>query len=211
MEDTNLVKALLVICALLNTKEALSQESYYDRLNRIKKNSDSLRISVPDTNKPSKCFWLDLGTGLISESKEGFVIDINLNYAAKNHILSGQFVNADDFRIFGGGKVSYDFSFLYGRYYSKERIFASIATGLSYVKGWASICAATDSGDEFNGFDFSLGGSIKRHFSTIGIPVRAQVMIRWKYLGIGLSGIVNMNSERPYQGLLLNISPGKLK
>ncbi|MEW6686796.1 MAG: hypothetical protein AB1393_11420 [Candidatus Edwardsbacteria bacterium] len=189
-----------MICALLWAKEALSQESYWDRIRRIKATPDSNKIKaitdttcISDSNASrQKYYWANLGLWLSTKTLEG-IFDVNINYAVKNNIFTGQYevvTGSTPDILVRYAEESRTYGLLYGRYYSNELMFASLSGGFSLV---------------------SVDDGVKKRTHTVGVPIKAQLMIRGKYVGFGISGHVNMNSKMPYQKICLTISLGKLE
>ncbi|MDQ7798746.1 MAG: hypothetical protein RDU76_07365 [Candidatus Edwardsbacteria bacterium] len=144
-------------------------------------------------------YWIDAAFGMPSIG-----IDFGLNYVTTKILYAGNFTRVAKFNnneFWDGVDWECDtYSLLIGFYKAKENKFASLCTGVSYIVGLdRTEPEAYNPGTE----------SVK--FRTIGLPVKAQVSMHGKYIGIGIGGILNINKDMPYGLATLSLSFGKLK
>ncbi len=144
-------------------------------------------------------YWINAGLGVPSLG-----IDLNINYAMQKVLITADVArvvkyNNNEFWD-GVDKDCSAYGILLGAYKNNKNNFASISTGVSYVVGLdRTEPEAYNPGTE----------SVK--FRTIGLPVKAQFSLHGKYIGIGISGILNINKNMPYGLVMLSLSFGKLK
>lgn len=148
---------------------------------------------------PSNLYWFNAGFGI-----PDLGVDFNLNYTTKKVLITGDFagvVKYNNSEFWDGVDKDCDsYSLLLGTYITNKAGFASISTGVSYIIGLdRSESEAYTPGTE----------SVK--FRTIGLPIKAQFALHSKYVGIGISGIFNLNKNMSYGLAMLNLSFGKLR
>jgi hypothetical protein len=144
-------------------------------------------------------YWLGAGGGI-----PDLGVNINLNYIVKKVLITGDFAGVVKFNnseFWDGVDKDCDaYSLLLGTYITDRAGFASISTGVSYISGLdRSESEAYNPGTE----------SVK--FRTLGLPIKAQFALHGKYVGVGISGIFNLNKNMPYGLAMLNLSLGKLR
>lgn len=157
--------------------------------------SEPIKNEIANNN----LYWFNAGYGITSLG-----VDFNLNYTTNKVLLTGGYTGVVKFNNGefwdGTDKSSVSYSLLLGTYIIDKAAFASISTGVSYIIGLdRSESEAYNPGPE----------SVK--FRTIGLPIKAQFALHGKYVGIGISGIFNLNKNMPYGLAMLNLSVGKLR
>lgn len=142
-----------------------------------------------------KYYWVNLGAGSGSISKNAFALSANATYQFGNNLLTLRAAGTGE--LFG--KSIGDYGLLYGLPLKQEQVFISIGVGLAFVEGSIS-----------HGL-FSLIPPEKIG-PTIGIPLEVQLFWRpTRFLGMGLYGFANLNPEEPYVGVTLSFQLGKLR
>lgn len=97
------------------------------------------------------------------------------------------------------GKSLNDYSILYGRAFTSSAFLASLGGGLGFVDG--SISNGLFSEEEPEEIEM-----------IIGLPLEAQLFWRpLRFLGLGLYGFANINSEESFYGCTLALQIGKLR
>jgi hypothetical protein len=142
-----------------------------------------------------KCYWLNFGIGKGSVGDESMAIATNFSYQFGKNLVSLRAAgNIDWFR-----KSMSDYGILYGRSLNQSSLFVSVGAGLALVEGSISHGLFSNKEPEKIG-------------PTIGIPFEAQLFWRpTSFLGIGLYGFANLNSEETFYGFTLNLQFGKLR
>lgn len=151
------------------------------------------------TNKKNDLWWFSAGFGMPSLG-----INLSINHTINKVLISGDFIHVAKFNDndFWGGvdKDCYSYSFLLGAYKTDKNIFSSISSGVSYIVGL----------DRPESEAYTPGvESIK--FKTIGLPIKVQLSLNGKYVGLGVYGIFNLNKNMPYGIGVLSLSLGNMK
>ena len=137
-------------------------------------------------------YWVNfgLGKGSIGEGGEMAIIldgtfQFGKNVLSLRYSLVGELL-ADDF---------YDYGLLYGRAFHSSTFFASGGVGLGLVE--------VRRGGLFTG---------KETIYKFGFPLETQLFWRpLRFLGIGLYGFANFNSEESFYGFAICLQAGKLR
>ena len=199
---------IIILCVICNFP-ALCQESNYNKIQRIINNADSISNSDKIKSVRKNIYWLNGGIWFSTKTLEG-IVDFNINYAVKRNLISAQYLVVNDLLyddIFKPMKDTYSYGLLYGRYFTNDLIIASLYTGFSIINIVQSVETGDSTGDSF----IRLPVITKKSYYKFGIPIKAQLMIRGKYVGVSLSSHININSDMPYQKLCIGISLGKFK
>ena len=144
--------------------------------------------------------WVSAGVGL---GNIGPSLGLSLNHLRNDRLYKVRFIRMEEFvlNLFGSSlppESAWDIGFLYGIGSTKGKSSITISSGVSFVGGMRL------GDDESNYKEISI--------STIGLPVEAQVA--WSFLqGFGLSVTLfgNINSEKSFGGVTLNLIFGKLR
>jgi len=157
-------------------------------------------------------FWINAGAGGCSV---GISSGLSCSYLqAGKHLMSARFVYSKQFDILWGDEPeekALEIGVLYGRAFQGRFGLASLSAGLGVVTGvrhGAFLRHVGSGGWIFSSSSYDIYE--ERTLRTIGIPVDAQLLlVPHPFLGIGLHGFANLNSERSYYGVLLCLSFGK--
>lgn len=142
-------------------------------------------------------YWFEFGLGTSHTKENVSCINLNAAFQFNQNLLTARMTHSGE--LFG--TVLNDYSMLYNRAFtSSVSVFhVSIGCGLGFVNGKIS-----------HGF-FSDKKPDKIE-TVLGLPFEARLFWRpLKYLGIGLYGFVNLNSEVSVYGLTLSFQEGKLR
>jgi len=146
-------------------------------------------------------WWLSLGLGAGTASginstegasDSGPAIQIDANYMIRsNQLLTARVYSLDD--IFEGSVDEY--GLMYGYINKSQEGYVSASAGIAYVH--------VD-------YETFLGPS--REVNTVGIPLEIDgVLTPFRYFGIGLKGVADLNNEASTYGILLAIQFGDFK
>jgi len=162
--------------------------------------------------------WLNLGLGASSFSSFGSSLGINVSYQIRANLISFRYVYNAKFKgeIFTAyvprSEKIRDFGVLYGLSTKSKVGFASISGGISIVSGVRRGEYLYKSCNSSGGwFCFGPGYYEKLRFTTVGIPIEAQVFITGENAGIGIYVFANINPESSFFGALLSLQLGKLR
>jgi len=149
-------------------------------------------------------YWINLGIG---GSSYGFSAGGNASFQIKNTVGSFRIICNEELSFFKTPNKLWDIGFMYGLISKKERSLASISAGIGIIssseRGRELSC---DGNGWFSSCEYQMSNNI-----TIGIPIEAQLFLTGKYIGIGISGFANINSESSYAGALLCLQFGELR
>jgi len=150
--------------------------------------------------------WVNLGLG---GSSYGISFGINGSYQIKKNLISLRYINNVEFVLLCStpNKIR-DLGLLYGLSAKKSKGFASISIGISHVENIrrGKLISCSSSGGWFSTCTYE-----ELNYTTLGIPIEAQLFLTGKYVGIGIYGFANLNPESSFFGALLCIQLGKLK
>lgn len=173
--------------------------------------------NVTGLNDYSGTWWFNLGAGAgnifgydnesIDEDEQannGPAGMFSFNYAVTDNQLLTVRTSIVDLQLgtlFGPNQDKqvervFDVGVMYGLMHKSDQLLASISAGLAYT------------GVEYE-YDIDYNNNVE---STIGVPLEAQVF--WtptSFLGLGLIGLANINSEASYVAGLLAIQVGNLR
>ena len=145
-------------------------------------------------SESQKFFWIDLGLGAGSVGEEGVSVNLSGTYQLDRNLLTVRIVGCGE--LFG--KSLNDYSFLYSRAITTSKILTSVGIGLGMVDGFISQGLFTDEPEKIK--------------MIIGLPFEAQFIWRpFSFLGIGLYGFANVNSEESFYGYTISLQVGKLR
>lgn len=163
---------------------------------------DSINNQAIEFNAETKkndLWWFAAGVGMPSLG-----VNFAINHTINNFLISGDFSRVAKFNDndFWGGvdKDCYSYSILLGAYKTNKNIFSSISSGISYIAGLDR--------PESEAYDPGIE-SVK--FKTIGLPIKIQLSLNGKYVGLGICGIFNLNKNMPYGMGILSLSLGNMK
>ena len=152
--------------------------------------------------------WFSAGVGLGSfnsiSGNFGTSLGLNLNYLRSGRSYKVRYVSVKDFNIdlYGSSRPPesvWDIGALYGFERPRSKGSVIFSGGVSYVGGMKYIPGDYDNYERNN-------------ISTIGLPLEAQFI--WSFSsGLGLSTTLfgNINSEKSFGGVTLNLIFGKLR
>ena len=169
------------------------------------------------TDSSAQFFWVNGGLG-VSSVHDGLgsnqappSFGLSLCYQSGKSLFSFQYLLSKEFqalRTYSPSETVWDCGILYGRIAKASYGFASISTGISLVGGVRRGRYLSSSGGWFLGTNYYE----QDNFVTVGIPVEGQLFwIPLNFLGIGLYGFANLNTEKSFIGALLCIQLGKLR
>jgi hypothetical protein len=151
----------------------------------------TLTNSIYAQSNNQNFYWIDFGIGAGSVGEDGTSVNLNATYQFSKNLLTVRIIGCGE--IFG--KSLDDYSILYGRVVTSSTILTSFGGGLGIVKGYHGL--------------FSEEGKTK---AIIGFPLEAQLFWRpLRFLGLGLYGFANINSEKSYYGCTFSLQIGKLR
>ncbi|MGD8778804.1 MAG: hypothetical protein PVH88_07560 [Ignavibacteria bacterium] len=154
-----------------------------------------LLVSLCSSNfaQSGNFFWVDLGLGGGSVD-EGGSFNFNAAYQFNENLLSLRALMCG--KLFEG-KCLNDYSLLYGRVLFSSTALFSVGGGIGIVTGKRS-----------KGL-FSEKKEIK---TTIALPLETQLFWRpFRFLGLGLYGFANINSEESFAGGTFSLQVGLLR
>ncbi len=178
----------------------------------------------------SGTWWFNLGAGAGNifgydnesideddQTNNGPAGTVSFNYAVTDNQLLTVRTSVVDFQLgtlFGPTQDKqiervFDFGVLYGLMHKSDMLLASISAGLAYTGVEYEVLGSIDYDDNDHSFDSNYNHNVE---STIGVPLEAQVF--WtptSFLGLGLIGLANINSEASYVAGLVAIQVGNLK
>ena len=162
-------------------------------------NSEACAQDNPNKNNTQN-YWAIIGFG---GSSVGWVANgANLSYQTGKHIISIRGILAIGSQY--GDYYVWDVGALYGRCFKGQSTFISMSGGIGMVRG-INVITIYDNW-------IRVGQRRTEWFTTIGIPVETQLY--WtpiSFLGIGLYGFANLNTEESFIGALASIQIGKLR
>lgn len=134
--------------------------------------------------------WASGGIG-VSFINKGNSVKMGIDLRCKKHLFSadanGRFNLSAG--LFGPSKSSENYSLMYGRCGDFKRILTSISSGISLVK--------VSNGTETDKF-------------TLGLPIKAQILCAYKYIGLGLNLYANFNDRDFYSSIGFLVCFGKI-
>ena len=137
--------------------------------------------------------WIGFGIGGGSVGNGGLSLGLYTTYQFSKNLLTLRILSSGEF----WGKTLNDYSLLYGRVLISSKVFASLGGGLGVVGG------STSHGG------FFTKRTTEKIETVIGIPLEAQLFWRpTQFLGLGLYGFANINSEETFYGSLLSLQIG---
>lgn len=148
--------------------------------------------------------WLNLGIG---GSTHGLTGQISLSVQNGIHLITLRYVSNTEFNIMGPtpSESVWDISILYGRSWESRLAMASISGGLGLVGGIRR-------GDYIRSNGWFSSTYQKCPFSTVGFPVDIQLFwLPFRFLGFGIQGFANLNSEESFYGFVLGLQVGRLR
>jgi hypothetical protein len=135
-------------------------------------------------------YWINLGIG--GGTFEG-VISANVSYQFKRNILSIRGVETGEWY---GNNGMWDIGILYGLATNPSHTQAAVGIGVALVGGKSEESLLPDN-------------AIKKR---IGLPIELQLFFRpIRFVGMGLYGFANINSEKSFVGVSLSLQFGKLR
>lgn len=163
----------------------------------------SLKGQNAAIEEPEQLWWINLGMGILYPPNYGSdnspYIPLMASFTkplSSNFLLTGRITYAEDVTFFLPpikSEIYRDYSFLAG-FYSKGRVgYASLGAGLGMDSG-----------------RFEKDGKLE-DFSTIGLPLESQVFLTLPFVGLGLVGMANINSERSTWGFTISLQFGNLR
>ena len=144
-------------------------------------------------------WWVNLGVG---QGNAGTDADQNIVFYGsfnkpQNRLLffTGRASYAQEINIFEGAdrQKFWDAGLLAGLYAKGDLAYVSISGGLGLTGGRGN---AGPEGD---------------NFVTIGVPLESQLFFTLPNLGVGLTGLLNLNPERTFWGAMLTLQFGELR
>lgn len=187
--------------------------------------------SVEGLTDYSGTWWFNAGAGIgnifgiqddsIDEEDQdntGPAGTISFNYAVTDNqllTLRTSVVNVDWVDFLGSNSEVkhinnvYDFAVLYGLMHKSDVFLASISAGVAYTAIEYNMLESFD----YDENDHLISGHYGDHVeSTIGLPLEAQLF--WtptSFIGLGLIGLANINSEASYVAGLVAVQVGDLR
>ena len=148
--------------------------------------------------------WFDLGIG---GSNRGVTSQVSFSVQKGIHLITIRHIYNTEFNIFGPSpsETVWDISMLYGRSWKSKSAMVSISGGLGLVGG-------VRRGDYICSDGWFSSKYQKCPFSTIGLPLDVQLIwMPFRFLGLGIQGFANLNSEKSFHGLVANLQIGRLR
>jgi len=153
-------------------------------------------------------FWISVGLGPVGGDNILFGGVLGLSFSKGVNLISIRAINFAEIsrrepcRDGSSEKLkkATDISFLYGVNKNCKWSFASVAIGLSTIRG-------TQKKQYSN-----PNRSTYKNFSTIGIPIETQLFLKLlPGMGIGIYGFLNINNKSSFGGIFLSLQYGKLR
>jgi len=153
-------------------------------------------ICAQSTNQ--KSFWINvgIGEGSVEDFKGDMAANISATYQFSKNLFTLRYLTDGELFI-GSGLEIYDYSLLYGRVLTSSTFLASFGIGLGLI-------------------DVNRKGGLFTETEKIGIKVGLpfETQLFWRplrFLGIGVYGFANINSEESFYGYAVSIQIGKLR
>lgn len=149
--------------------------------------------------------WINAGLGTSIAYPLAF--NIGLNYQRNRNMWTFRFLVTDEMDLINqsSSESVWDTGLLYGHVFSHNNYQFSLSAGLSFVGGLKR-GIYLDNEDSWGGY-FPM-----KHRATIGIPFESH----WTYLlsnnvGIGIATLGNLNLDKSFLGVMLNLQIGILQ
>lgn len=146
-------------------------------------------------------YWFGLGMG---GGSTGFSIGCVSSLQAGKHVFSVRcsYNEESDMASFARKDTDWDVALLYGRAARQTHTLLSLSIGLSAAGGTHKIPWYID-----------VSPSDRDRFGPkLGLPVEAQALyIPASFIGLGIYGFANINSESSFAGILFTLYFGKLR
>ncbi len=150
--------------------------------------------------------WADVGLGLAESA--GLVVNTALSYQRNHLVLTGQYLQADEFAVSTLPVEDSRTVAMMGGWGNRYKYFSIIVQAgpslQSGMKRGAFIRRVEGSG----AYDFYEEDPYK---NTLGLSTQIQGFINIKYVGLGGKIFSTVNKERSFWGVGLNIFLGKLR
>ena len=156
-----------------------------------------MAAQVPEQR--SEALWVNAGVGRASV---GPALGLGLSYRSGSHIASARLLGGGPFDLFGPGYGTdvAEISFMYGRAGGGALGGRSISAGVGLVSG------------EHRREGGRFSPQVEEFGPTVGIPIEAQFIFSpIRFLGVGVTGFANLNTEASFAGALLSLHLGKLR
>lgn len=169
---------------------------------------------------PQGAWWLNVGwgAGIVSTKKDegdpgpGVSISYSANYAISDiNFIEARFMETSNLFL-GSGSFNdektdsmFDVGVLYGIMKKSEYVMIGAAAGLAYTQiHYSKETTVYDPlTNSYNDVYSTSNGA------TVGVPLEVQFFLKpVRYLGIGLIGVANLNTEAPAFGAQLGIQIG---
>lgn len=187
-------KIIGLLMLLLTPIVVAAQQSFFNNALDEKYIINKYEMKKSQQSHHNSQFWLNVGGGIGTLGNESAAITAGISIQLDKNLFTLR-----AYRVAGNlVEDLYDIGLLYGRAISTESAQFSYAAGLSLVKGEKGVIVSN--------------GITAERISTIGIPIELQA--NWEltnFIGLGITGFVNLNRAQSFAGITINLLIGKLR
>lgn len=170
-----------------------------------------VNIYSQENNNQIKKYWLGSGLGVTSKINNEMYVAMNLsmNYVQNSTHYKLSFLGASEFEIFGQSEGTLTVGGLIGKHYSSKFTQISFLGGLGI--NFSEELTSNKIGTTGSGW-FSSNIYETNKNTSISIPLEIEFIFKpIKFYGIGVSLFADINSNKPFVGLLLKGGLGKFR
>lgn len=166
-------------------------------------------ITEAADKKNTHLFWINSGPSFDLFDPTGALVgSVSGSYQYQRHLASVRYsYNTLHYELFSDPAIDeiWDIGLLYGVAFKKTFGFISASTGIAYVGGQVR-------GDPYRVDLIRKKYREVRKIQTVGLPVAVQLFwTPFRFIGLGLYGFANINSETTYVSCNLHLQVGRLK
>lgn len=156
-------------------------------------------------------YWIGSGLGVTSKINNDMYVAMNLsmNYVQNNTHYKLSLLGASEFEIFGQSEGTVTFGGLIGKHYSSKFTQISFLGGLGI--NFSEELTSNKIGTTGSGW-FSSNIYETNTTTSISIPLEIEFIFKpIRFYGIGISLFADINSNKPFVGILLKGGLGKFR
>lgn len=168
-------------------------------------------IYAQDSIPKVKKYWIDTGIGITSkiDDQNYIAFNISLNYVQDKSIYKLRLLGITEFNLFGQSESLVTFGALLGKHYTSKFFQISLLGGLgvTFNEELTTNVIGNTGSSWFSSSIYETKSS-----TLISIPLEIEFIFKpIKFYGIGVSLFADINSRKPYFGILLKSGLGKFR
>ena len=163
----------------------------------LSKSIDNINMESGSSLDNSQIQFCFIGGPSVVYDELGITGSFELSY--NNILYNLSYIQAEEFNIFGPSpsESTEELSILIGKKRNSKYGYLSASAGLSYLQMIRRGSLLSSSGGTF----LSTDEYEKKPYHIIGIPLRAEAILKLYYVGIGIQFMLNINTVSPMIGL----------